>query len=119
MKQVQTALRGLIDAYEGAYKATGAKAPERYVIYTTMTIEADHSDDMPQTLQTYVYMDLWDSSDPTDMARKIRRAMKATGFAMDEERTGNSNVSDGYESSAGMYCINWTWVYRECLTDEY
>lgn len=119
MKQVQTALRGLIDAYEGAYKATGTKAPERYVIYTTMTIETDHSDDAAQTLQTYVYMNLWDSGDPTAMAKKIRRAMKAAGFVMDEERTGNSSVSDGYESGTEMYCVNWTWVYRECLDDEY
>lgn len=121
MKAVQKALEGIVPVFVGVWKPTGAgeALPDNYVVYTTMTTESGHCDDEAQFLTTYVYMNLWSKADPTPWARKIRRAMRAAGFAMDEERSNSTKSDDGYASSVKAYGINWTWVYLECVNDEY
>ncbi|MDO4548831.1 MAG: hypothetical protein Q4D04_12075, partial [Clostridia bacterium] len=88
MRQVQQALSGIgIPIYAGVWRATSPNQnpPPQYAVYSTTTTEASHHDDCVTSYRTYVYLNLWSDSDPTDMAGTIRAAMYAAGFTMVEE----------------------------------
>ena len=115
MKQVQQALCGIgIPVYAGIWRATSPQQnpPSQYCVYSSTTTEASHEDDHVTSFRTYVYLNLWSDSDPTEMADKIRRAMYAYGFSMIEE-SDRGNSYPAYDPSTRQYTVQWTWVWRE------
>ena len=119
MRQVQEALAGIVAVHADVYKATnrGQEAPAQYVTYVTTTTEDEHWDDEVQSMKTFVYMNLWSKENPTGKAKAIRKAMQKAGFSMAEESTGSSGGEAKYAEGPGMYCVAWTWVYREAVSD--
>lgn len=115
MNKVLEALRGIIPIYHDEYRPDNKRqsAPSQYVTFVTMTVEDAHADDMCLEVKTYVYMTLWSQSDPTDMAARIRNAMRAAGFAMSEEKTGASSGDSYYTEGANYFGVRWTWVIWE------
>ena len=106
MKAVQDALKPTgIPAYATAWRKTAANptAPDRYLVYTTMTTENSHHDDAVQGYRVHVYLNLWTKADPTNDIVKIRAAMRAAGFAMADEM-------DSYNDETGQTLVAWTWV---------
>ena len=119
MRQVQEALKDIgIPVWVGAFKtdAINRVAPKQYCVYSTTMIEEDHADDVATCYKTFVYLDLHSEIDPTDMIRKIRSAMNAAGFSMAEETDKGYN-RNMWNDNTRLYEMQWTWVYREELTD--
>ena len=115
MKQIQTALANLdIPVFAGIWRATSAdpNPPARYIVYSTTTTEAAHQDDRVVSYRTYVYMNLWSDSDPTDAAALVRNAMYEAGFAMIEESDRGYN-QPSYDAATRQYTVQWTWCLRE------
>ena len=71
----------------------------------------DH-DDHVTSFRTFVYLNLWSDTDPTDMADTIREAMYAYGFMMLEESDKGYN-QPAYDTATRQYTVQWTWVWRE------
>lgn len=119
MRQVQEALRGIIAVSQDVYRPNSAdmSTPAEYAVYVTSTTEDEHWDDEARSLKTFVYMNLWSRTDPTEKARAIRQAMRAAGFNMAEESTGNTRGEANYAEGSKYFCVSWTWVYRECVDD--
>ena len=114
MKQVQSALRDIgIPVYAGVWRATSSaqNPPPQYVVYSTTTTEAAHEDDHPTLSRTYVYLNLWSRTDPTEMRRKIREAMYAAGFGMVEESDKGYN-QPAYDTATSQFTVQWTWCLR-------
>jgi hypothetical protein len=119
MRQVQTALSSLgIPVIAGIWRATTAEqnSPAQYVVYSTTKTEASHQDDRVTSYRTYVYLNLWSETDPTDMAARIRNAMYAAGFAMIEESDKGYN-QPAYDAATKQYTVQWTWCLREDVID--
>lgn len=117
MKQVQNALRDIgIPVYAGVWRASTANQnpPAQYVVYSTATAEAAHEDDKPSVYRTYVYLNLWSDSDPTEMRRTIREAMYAAGFGMVEESDKGYN-QPAYDTATRQYTVQWTWLIAEAV----
>ena len=115
MRQVQEALANIgIPVYAGVWRATSPdqNPPIQYVVYSTTTTEASHHDDHVTSFRTYVYLNLWSDSDPTDMADTIRQAMYAYGFTMVEESDKGYN-QPAYDTATRQYTVQWTWCWRE------
>lgn len=121
MRQVQEALRGIIAVSQDVYRPGDAAqdAAGQFAVYVTSTTEDEHWDDEARSLKTFVYMNLWSRTDPTEKAREIRRAMRAAGFGMAEETTGNTKGEARYAEGPKYFCVSWTWVLRECVDDGY
>lgn len=119
MKQVQEALKNIIQVQQDVYRPTGAdmSAPAQYAVYVTSAMEDEHWDDEAQSMKTFVYMNLWSRTDPTEKAREIRKAMRGAGFGMAEESTGNTRGEANYAEGPKYFCVSWTWVYRERIDD--
>ncbi len=116
MRQVQTALSTLgIPVMAGIWRATTSEqsSPAQYVVYSTTKTESSFQDDRVTSYRTYVYLNLWSETDPTDMAARIRSAMYAAGFAMVEESDKGYN-QPSYDSATKQYTVQWTW----CLYEE-
>ena len=116
MKQVQQALKDIgIPVMAGIWRATSPAphTPSQYVVYSTTTTEAEHHDDHVQAFRTYVYLNLWSDSDPTDMAGRIRKAMYAAGFSIVEESDRGYNMP-AYDAATRQFTVQWTW----CLFEE-
>jgi hypothetical protein len=96
-----------IPAYAGAWTPTEAQPqpPEQYLVYTTMTHEAEHWDDAPRCFRVYVYLNLWSAKSPTVSAAAVRGAMGNAGFGMLEE-------SYSYNAEAKQTLVSWTWVLQ-------
>lgn len=115
MRQVQEALREIgIPVFAGVWRSgtMDQNAPLQYVVYSTTTSEASHQDDHVTSIMTYVYLNLWSDTDPTEMAGIIRQAMYAYGFAMLEESDKGYN-QPAYDTATRQYTVQWTWVWRE------
>ena len=115
MKQVQEALKGIdIPVFVGVWRATSSNPnpPEQYVVYSTTTSEVAHEDDVPSLYRTYVYLNLWSDTDPTEMRYAIRKAMYAAGFGMVEESDKGYN-QPSYDTSTRQYTVQWTWCLAE------
>ena len=115
MKLVQQALSGIgIPVMAGVWRAAGPdqNPPPQYVVYSTKTTEDAHSDDRVTSLRTYVYLNLWSTIDPTDMADKIRSAMYAAGFSILEETDKGYN-QPAYDTATRHYAVIWTWCIRQ------
>lgn len=115
MKQVQEALKSIgIPVMAGVWRATSKNQnpPSQYAVYSCTTTESSHADDYVTSTRTYVYLNLWSESDPTDMANKIRAAMYAAGFFMLEESDKGYN-QPAYDTATRTYTVQWTWVWRE------
>ena len=115
MRQVQEALAGIgIPVFAGVWRATSAdqNPPIQYVVYSSTTTEASHQDDHVTSFRTYVYMNLWSDTDPTDMADTIREAMYRYGFSILEESDKGYN-QPAYDTATRQYTVQWTWVYYE------
>ena len=115
MKQVQAALSHLnIPVIAGIWRPTSPNQnpPKQYVVYSTTTTEAMHEDDQPSCYRTFVYLNLWSDSDPTDMRYAIRESMYAAGFGMVEESDKGYNMP-AYDSATGQYAVQWTWCLDE------
>ena len=109
MKEVQDALRATgIPTFALAWRSTPEYpiAPDKYIVYTTMTTESEHWDDTLCRYQIYVYLNLWSKDDPTDATLSIRQAMRSGNFALVEE-------SDSFEEETEYFCISSTWLYRK------
>ena len=117
MKAVQQALASLmpdVPVMAGVWRATSEKQnpAEQYVVYSTTTTEAAAADDGITYFRTYVYLNLWSDTDPTDMADLIRSAMYAAGFAMVEESDKGYN-QPAYDTATRQYTVQWTWCLRQ------
>ena len=104
--------------YAAIWKPTAEHAvpPDQYLVYSSTTTEDEHYDDQPISTQTYVYLNLWSLTDPTDAAKSVRRAMRAAGFSMMEESDKGYN-HPAYNVEANLFTVGWTWVYREAIDD--
>lgn len=111
MKKVQDALTGIVPVYAAVLPPL-RDMPESYCVYSTLTVEEDHSDDSCDFLKTHVYLFLWTDSDPTEHAKAIRAAMRAAGFAMTEE-TDQGYKEPAYSGVTRRYTVQWTWTIRE------
>jgi len=115
MRQVEEALKDIgISALPGVWRpeTEDPNAPAQYAVYSTTTTEASHHDDVVTSYETYVYLNLWSKTDPTDMAVIIRTAMYAAGFAMVEESDRGYN-QPAYDAAARRYTVQWTWCLQE------
>lgn len=114
MKSVQDAMRPVIESgipcQEGIWRATGIdqNPPPQYVIYSSTVSEKRHCDDMVLVYQTYVYMNLWSKTDPTDAKFAIRKAMYDAGFSIVSESTKGYN-QPAYDHYTHQYTVQWTW----------
>lgn len=119
MRQVQEALRGIVQAHQDVYRPARAdmQAPAQYAVYTTITTEDEHWDDEVQSIKTFVYLNLWSEGNPTGTAKAIRQAMRKAGFSMAEESTGSTTGTADYAEGTKRFCVSWTWVYRERIDD--
>ena len=107
MKQVQQALAGIdLPVFVGIWRATSKNQspPERYVVYSTTMTEDAHQDDRVVSYKTFVYMNLWSDTDPTEMADRIRQAMYAADFWMVEESDRGYNMP-AYDTATKQYTI--------------
>ena len=117
MRQVQRALSGLgIPVYAGVWRSSSAvqNPPSQYVVYSTTTTESAHEDDHPSRYRTYVYLNLWSDTDPTEMRYAIRSAMYAAGFGMVEESDKGYN-QPSYDTATRQYTVQWTWCLSEAV----
>lgn len=115
MRQVQRALADIgIPVYAGVWRASGTNQnpPPQYVVYSTTTVEAAHEDDHPSLYRTYVYLNLWSETDPTETRYRIREAMYAAGFGMVEESDKGYN-QPAYDTATRSYTVQWTWCLPE------
>ena len=115
MRQVQQALSSLgISVIAGVWRATSPdqNPPAQYVVYSTTKTEDSFHDDTVTSYRTYVYMNLWSDTDPTEMAGRIRQAMYAADFWMGEESDRGYNMPS-YDTATKQYTIQWTWCLRE------
>ena len=118
MKQVQDALSALgIPVFPDVWRSLDGKtAPPQYVVYVRRAVETDFYDEMPHTLVSYIYLNLWSSIPPTAKAEELKQLMWAAGFEMQEELTGTSVNATRYDEDIQFYCVSWTWVLREEYT---
>lgn len=119
MKRVQEALVPTgIPAFVGIWTptATHAQPPDQYMVYSTMTVEDEHADDEVTRYKTFVYLNLWSRTDVTEAIQKVRRAMRAAGFAMEEE-TDRGYSQPAYSTDADLFTVAWTWVCWEAVSD--
>ena len=119
MRQVQQALSGIgIPVFAGIWRPTPGQQnpPAQYAVYSTTTTEASHQDDAVVSYKTFVYLNLWSDSDPTDTAARIRHALYDAGFAMIEESDRGYN-QPAYDSATRQYAVQWTWCLREEVSD--
>ena len=100
-------LKDILPTYQSVWKPTKTvkTIPDQYAVFTTLTTEAAHDDDTVTAYNHFVYLNLWSRTDPTAMAARIREAMYAAGFALEEEGTSD----DSYEETSNMYGVHWTW----------
>ena len=115
MKQVQQALKDIgIPVIAGVWRASGANQnpPPQYCVYSTTTVEAEHEDDHPSRYRTYVYLNLWSETDPTEMRYAIRNAMYRHGFSMVEESDKGYN-QPSYDTATRQYTVQWTWCWSQ------
>ncbi len=115
MKQVQQALADIgIPVFAGIWRATSPdqNPPVQYVVYSSTTTEASHQDDHVTSFRSYIYMNLWSDTDPTDMAETIRQAMYTHGFSILEESDKGYN-QPAYDTATRQYTVQWTWVLYE------
>lgn len=122
MRQVQAALAHIgIPVMAGVWRATSRdpNPPSQYVVYSSTMTEDAHEDDHVASFRTYVYLNLWSDSDPTEMARRIRKAMYAAGFSVLEESDKGYN-QPSYDTATRHYTVQWTFcLYEEAdLSDE-
>ena len=119
MKQVQDALKGIIQVQQDVYRPRNAQesTPAQYAVYVTSSMEDQHWDDEARSMKTFVYMNLWSRTDPTEKAKEIRKAMREAGFSMAEESTGNTRGEANYAEGPKYFCVSWTWVYWENVED--
>lgn len=101
-----------IPTYAGVWRETAEfpKPPEAYIVHTQMRVEDFHDDDHIEDYRLFVYANLWSSSDPTELAAKVRRTMHMDGWGMDEETTD-------YDEEAKRFHVAWTWVRLEDAED--
>ena len=115
MKQVQEALKDIgIPVMAGVWRASSSEQnpPPQYAVYSSTTTEAAHQDDQVQAFRTYVYLNLWSDSDPTETAAAIRNAMYRHGFSMIEESDKGYN-QPSYDTATRQYTVQWTWCWYE------
>ena len=113
MKRVQKALSAIgIPVMAGVWRSDSItqSSPEQYVIYSTTMSEYAHEDDAASCRRTFVYMNLWSNTDPTEMADTIRQAMYAADFYLVEETDRGYN-QPAYDPATRTYTVQWTWVY--------
>lgn len=84
------------------------------MVYSTTTTEAAHEDDHPSLFRTYVYLNLWSDTDPSQMRKTIRDAMYAAGFGMIEESDKGYN-QPAYDTATRQYTVQWTWCLPEVV----
>ena len=98
----------------GIWRATSPSQnpPAQYVVYSTTTTEGSHHDDQVTSFRTYVYLNLWSDTDPTETADRIRSMMYAAGFSMIEESDKGYN-QPSYDSATRQFTVQWTWCLRE------
>ena len=117
MRQVQTALANIgIPVIAGVWRASTSNQnpPAQYVVYSTTTTEVAHEDDHPSLYRTYVYLNLWSDTDPSQMRKTIRDAMYAAGFGMIEESDKGYN-QPAYDTATRQYTVQWTWCLPEVV----
>lgn len=119
MKVIQDALAPTgIPAYSQMWQATDdhPQPPNQYMVYSYMLNPGAFQDDVHTQYVIYLYLNLWSVTDPTEAIRKVRKAMYAAGWAMEEETT-KGYKQPAYNEMVDMYGVNWTWVFREDADD--
>lgn len=93
-----------ISCHLGAWResATEKKPPEEYIVYTLMRTEDAHADDTLTDYAVYAYLNMWSVENPIDTAAKVRAAMRAAGWEMEDERVE-------YEEDVKRFRTSWTW----------
>lgn len=112
MKRLQDALAPTgMPVYAAIWKPTSQyeQPPDQYLVYSTTTIEDEHYDDAPVRYRIIVYLNLWSTVDPTEAIQKVRAAMRAAGYAMEEESDKGYN-QPAYSTAANLFTMNWTWI---------
>ena len=120
MKRIQDALATTgIPAYAGVWRPTAEykSPPPQYLVYSTLIIEDDHMDDILVRYKLYVYLNLWSTGDVTEWIRKVRAAMRAAGFQMQDETDRGYN-QPAYNTDADLFSVFWTWVLRVDAAEE-
>lgn len=118
MVEVQTALAPLmasgIPVYAGAWRPTTESQvpPDQYIVYSTTTSENFAADDTVLEHRTFVYMELWSQSDPSETIEDVRELMYAAGFGMKEESDKGYN-QPSYDYHTKNYNMSWTWTYNK------
>lgn len=118
VKRVQKALSAIgIPVMAGVWRSDSITqtSPEQYVVYSTTMSECAHEDDAASCRRTFVYMNLWSNTDPTEMADTIRQAMYDADFYLVEETDRGYN-QPAYDTATRTYTVFWTWVcYDEVM----
>ena len=101
-----------IPTYAGTWKETAQypQPPEAYIVHTQMLTEDFHADDHIEDYRVFVYANLWSESDPRKLAARVRNAMHADGWGMEEENTD-------YDEGAKRFHVAWTWTRAEDAED--
>lgn len=112
MQRVQQALNGIgIPVQFGVFKNdTKAPIPDSFIVYTTMRVESEHSDDAPSEYKVYVYLNLYTKNDSETLVKQIRAAMRENGFALSSELTSWDGVTD-------QMLTAFTWICWEDASD--
>ena len=105
-----------IPVVAGVWRTTSAdpNPPEQYIVYSTTTSEDSSADDGITGYKTFVYLNLWSDTDPTEMRYAIRSAMYAAGFGMVEESDKGYN-QPSYDTATRQYTVQWTWCLSEAV----
>ena len=109
MQKVQQALANIgIPVFALSWKPTqnNQQPPAQYVVYTTHITEDEHWDDAFVRYKILVYLNLWSKTDPKEMTRLIRSAMRQGGFSLSDE-------SDEFEDDTQTFRVSSTYVIWE------
>ena len=114
VKRVQKALSAIgIPVMAGVWRSDSIT--QSSPAYSTTMSEYAHEDDAASCRRTFVYMNLWSNTDPTEMADTIRQAMYAADFYLVEETDRGYN-QPAYDTATRTYTVFWTWVcYDEVM----
>lgn len=101
-----------IPTYPGVWRETDEypQPPDAYIVHTQMRVESFHADDKIKEFRIFDYANLWSKEDPTDLAMRVREAMYADGWAMQEEFIE-------YDDNAKRFHVSWTWTTLEDSDD--
>lgn len=110
--KVVTALKKIAPVYWQKW-AGDSTPPERYFVFTTMTVPDESYDDALKTYRTYVYLNLYSETDYIGIIQTIRTAMMSAGFIpVDERDIQDDKTQYGDHTN---YQLSMTWMILEAV----